>query len=184
MMKRLGIPVDGDDDDNCNDDSQNNNKDFYFFVDEIYLNCKNLGIPPDTIPSWIKDLLDCYNLDNTNQQSLSRSLGEHDDNYNDDKKDPSLLTLKEQEFFTGGNNRSGSIGIRKTDSFNKDSSNHFETHQSASSPNNVEIPFISRASNFIATKKKLCVKLYRYKLALADEVKGLKLQKGKGNRQS
>ena len=84
MMKNLGIPVDGEED--RNDDSQNNNKDFYFFVDEIYLNCKNLGIPPDIIPSWIKDLLDCYNLDNTNQQSLSRSLGEHDDNHNDGEK--------------------------------------------------------------------------------------------------
>jgi hypothetical protein len=177
MMKNLGIPVDGDDD--RNDDSQNNNKDFYFFVDEIYLNCKNLGIPPDTIPSWIKDLLDCYNLDKTSQQSLSRSLGEHDDNHNDGEKDRSPLTIGEQENLTHGKTRSGSIEIRKTDSFNKDSSNHFETDQSAFSPNNVEIPFISRISNFIATKKKECVKLYRHRLALTDEVKGLKLQKGK-----
>ena len=180
-MKNLGIPVDGNDD--CNDDSHNNNKDFYFFVDEIYLNCKNLGIPPDIIPSWIKDLLDCYDLDNTNQQSLSRSLGEHDDNRNDGEKDPSLSTLKEQENLTQGKTRSGSIEIRKTDSFNKDSSNHFETDQLASSPNNVKIPLISRISNFIEIKKKECVKLYRHRLAL-DEVKGLKLQKDKGKRRS
>ena len=87
VMRKLGISIDSDDDDAiCNDDSQNSSKDFYFFVDEIYLNCKNLGIPPDIIPSWIKDLLDCYNHDNTNQQPFSRRLGEHGDNCNDGMK--------------------------------------------------------------------------------------------------
>ena len=34
--------------------------DFPTFVKEIYSNCKNLGIPPAIIPSWIKDMLDFY----------------------------------------------------------------------------------------------------------------------------
>jgi hypothetical protein len=34
--------------------------DFPSFVKEIHSNCKNLGLPPTIIPSWIKDLLDFY----------------------------------------------------------------------------------------------------------------------------
>ena len=34
--------------------------DFPIFVKEIYSNCKNLGIPPAKISSWIKDMLDFY----------------------------------------------------------------------------------------------------------------------------
>ena len=34
--------------------------DFPSFVKEIYSNCKNLGITPAIIPSWIKDMLDFY----------------------------------------------------------------------------------------------------------------------------
>ena len=34
--------------------------DFPSFVKEIYSNCKNLGIPPAKISSWIKDMLDFY----------------------------------------------------------------------------------------------------------------------------
>ena len=33
---------------------------FPTFVKEIYSNCKNLGITPAIIPSWIKDMLDFY----------------------------------------------------------------------------------------------------------------------------
>ena len=36
------------------------NMDFPSFVKEIYSNCKNLGITPTIIPSWIKDMLDFY----------------------------------------------------------------------------------------------------------------------------
>jgi hypothetical protein len=34
--------------------------DFPSFVKEIYSNCKNLGITPTIISSWIKDMLDFY----------------------------------------------------------------------------------------------------------------------------
>ena len=34
--------------------------DFPSFVKEIYSNCKNLGIPPAKISSWIKDMLDFH----------------------------------------------------------------------------------------------------------------------------
>ena len=68
-----------------------------------------------------------------------------------------------------------------TDSLNyENSSDYFETDQSASSSlNDVGIPFISRISNFIAIKKKECLRLYRHKRALTGEVKGLKIQKDK-----
>ncbi len=157
--------------------SSNLTTDLFFFVMEIYSYCKNLGIPPDIIPSWIKDLQDCYNLDNTNQQSRSLTL----DGYNDDdENDHAPLTLMEKENVVQEKNRPDSIDMIKTDSYNKvASSDYFEIDESASSSpiNDVETPFISRISDFIAKKKKECLELYRYKLSLTDEVKGLESQK-------
>ena len=46
-----------------NDISSNrriNYNEFSTFVKEIYMNCKNYGIKPDIIFSWIKDLFSCY----------------------------------------------------------------------------------------------------------------------------
>ena len=97
----------------------------------------------------------------------------------DDEKDHAPSTFMEQENLTQGKTRSDSFDIMKTDSFNKvDSSNHFKTNQSAP-PNNVEIPFVSRISNIIAKKKKECLKLYKQKLELIDQVNGLKHKKAR-----
>jgi hypothetical protein len=74
LMKDLGISddseLDGYTDNNNNDNSSIRSDsdintiykkmDFPTFVKEIYSNCKNLGIPPTIIPSWIKDMFDFY----------------------------------------------------------------------------------------------------------------------------
>ncbi len=73
LMKGLGIDDDDGDADGYTTDSNNSSNgsgsdiniegkkmDFPSFVKEIYSNCKNLGIPPAKISSWIKDMLDFY----------------------------------------------------------------------------------------------------------------------------
>ncbi len=37
-----------------------NYNEFSTFVQEIYTNCKNFGIKPAIVFSWIKDLFECY----------------------------------------------------------------------------------------------------------------------------
>ena len=73
LMKGLGIEdEDGDADAYTTDSNSSSNgisndiniegkkMDFPSFVKEIYSNCKNLGITPTIISSWIKDMLDFY----------------------------------------------------------------------------------------------------------------------------
>ncbi len=73
-MKDLGISDDSELDGYTDNNNNGNNSirsdsdinikykkmDFPTFVKEIYSNCKNLGIPPTIIPSWIKDMFDFY----------------------------------------------------------------------------------------------------------------------------
>jgi hypothetical protein len=72
ILKELGIEYgeneDGEDRDN---DDINNNNGLIFFIKQIYTNCKKLDIPPNIIPSWIKNLLDFQpyiTIDNTDRQ--------------------------------------------------------------------------------------------------------------------
>ena len=73
LMKGLGIDDDDEDADGYTTGSNNSSNgigndiniegkkmDFPSFVKEIYSNCKNLGITPTIISSWIKDMLDFY----------------------------------------------------------------------------------------------------------------------------
>ena len=70
LMKNLGITDDmngiqgvdvvGNGDSNINSNRRINYNEFSSFVQEIYMNCKNLGINKDIIFSWINDLFSCY----------------------------------------------------------------------------------------------------------------------------
>ncbi len=46
-------------------------KEISSFIQVIHHNCKNLGIHSEIVPTWIRDLLDCYSyiLDNSAQTS-------------------------------------------------------------------------------------------------------------------
>jgi hypothetical protein len=44
---------------------------FHTVVQDIYLNCKILGIPPTILPLWIKDLFDFYYDSNNNIRSFN-----------------------------------------------------------------------------------------------------------------
>jgi hypothetical protein len=85
-MTRIGISIDGNDEGHhdVNDRGQNNYTDFNSFVEDVYLSCKNLGIPPAIIPMWIKDLRDCIALDYTYLQSRTQDIAKHGNNGFDD----------------------------------------------------------------------------------------------------
>ena len=55
-----GVDVVGNGDSNINSNRRINYNEFSSFVQEIYMNCKNLGINKDIIFSWINDLFSCY----------------------------------------------------------------------------------------------------------------------------
>lgn len=74
LMKNFGINDDEDEDlnnynDGANNSNSNNHYNFSFFVNELYQNCKKFGVPPYIIPSWIKDLFDCYSLLNSDTKT-------------------------------------------------------------------------------------------------------------------
>jgi hypothetical protein len=85
MLRDLGIQDDNavyvyNSNSNINSDIGNNqyNK-LSTFKQEIYLNCKNLGVTPANIFSWIKDLLDFHPDTNSTDVNNSSSLIDDDD---------------------------------------------------------------------------------------------------------
>ena len=75
ILKNFGIDIDNNEDLGDEDNSSKNNmnyknhyKDFQSFIEEIYKNCKKLGIPPSVISLWIKDLLDLHSLIDINNR--------------------------------------------------------------------------------------------------------------------
>src|SRR5215213_3247802 len=85
-MTRMGISVDGNDKGHHDGNGrvQNNYTDFNSFVEDVYLSCKNLGIPPAIIPMWIKDFRDCIALDCTDLQSRTQDIAGHGNHGFDD----------------------------------------------------------------------------------------------------
>ncbi len=52
-------------------------KEISSFIQVIHRNCKKLGIPPEIVPTWIRDLLDCYSHNiNNSAQSSNRNFPE------------------------------------------------------------------------------------------------------------
>ena len=76
-------------DDNSNSNSNSNSNgdignnqynELSTFIENIYLNCKNLGVTPANIFSWIKDLLDFHpDTNSTDVNNSSSSLIDNDD---------------------------------------------------------------------------------------------------------
>ncbi len=42
------------------------NSELYTFIQDIYLTCKNLGVTPANISSWINDLFGFHSVKNSN----------------------------------------------------------------------------------------------------------------------
>ena len=65
LMKNLGVVDDEGDDEGGDIMGKGKNIGLPTFIEKIYLNSKNLGIPPAIMPSWIKDMLDFFANPNT-----------------------------------------------------------------------------------------------------------------------
>jgi hypothetical protein len=60
MLRDLGIQDDNPVYEGNGDIGKSKYNDLSTFIENIYLNCKNLGVTPANIFSWIKDLLDFH----------------------------------------------------------------------------------------------------------------------------
>src|SRR5919112_2551479 len=64
LMKKTGIL-----NDNENENDPDGSEEFIAFVQEIYLNCKNVGVQPAILVRWIQDLFDFFSIDNDNNNN-------------------------------------------------------------------------------------------------------------------
>ena len=150
ILKNLGI-----DDDNNNsvyaedNDKKNNNNnqynEFLTFIKEIYLQCKNLGIAPSNIFSWIKDLLDFHSTNlSKSDENISTTLIENNENDNSlDKKSPF-------NFIGPGSSQEDGEPLYNSDPKDKHNSN---PNSKDDPPKGIVMPRISQISYYISQKK-------------------------------
>jgi predicted nucleic acid-binding Zn-ribbon protein len=186
-MTRIGISVDGDDEGHHDGDGsgQNNYTDFNSFAEDVYLACKNLGIPPAIIPMWIKDLRDCIAADCTDLQSRTQDIGGHGqhgfDDYGDGGgEDSTPFALEEQKNSIADKDCGLNPTIQGYAQYpTKEGSGNLVKTSHDLSGYNSEIPFMSHISDFVSKMKKECSGLSKQKLALTKETKNLKREKEK-----
>ncbi|MER5176617.1 MAG: hypothetical protein ABJB76_06350 [Candidatus Nitrosocosmicus sp.] len=214
LMQNLGVAEDGDTadihdyimaDDGGNNGNGKNQLEFSTFVQDMYLNCKNFGIKPAIIFSWIKDLFSCYSppLDNSSfidrqqqqqQQQIEKIVGV------DDKKpaaaagafdlkmiNPSTFQVETIEYELRANSKNPDDAITTTTTNNPNSTDKIIKNNIASTINppkqksgsqfQIESPFISQLSRHIVQKKKECIELARYNKALEKDTKILELKR-------
>ena len=127
---------------------------------DIYENCKKLNIPPDIIPSWIKDLLDFNSSTSTSLYSNNkRNLIDIDENENDiDDKGQSSSSEKinefTQDFYKDADKKldSNINNESKSDIFINDGASNLNPNpvdNYSLSASDIEIPFISQVSFYI-----------------------------------
>ena len=141
LLKKLGI------EEKIEDENDQFIKDVISFIEIIYKQCKKLDVSPIIVPSWIKDLLDCYS---NNADSIE----------------------KETKTFPNSNSNHSLNKISSHTNTEQPSS-----PSSSTSPIEFEIPYISQISDIITQKRKKCIQLKNYKLDLDDDINSLKLQK-------
>jgi hypothetical protein len=181
LKVEYGDIADGENHDN--DNTSNNNNGLIFFIKQIYTNCKKLDIPPDIIPSWIKNLLDFQSyitIDNTEgQQDQYNNLIQESYIQKKDKKNP--------------NETNTSIDIRQADlnpilgngksyqAIDHPASdlNFNQTTTTDSSSFEIKIPFISQVSFFISQKKKELESLAENQKNIEKNMQTLKQQENR-----
>ncbi len=174
---------------------QDNNEEFIAFVNEIYLNCKNVGIQPEILFRWIRDLFDCFSIENNhNNDNSSFSFATKCSNEEEDehREDVHPEIQQHQQALLGFDGSSGYIQLND-DTWTKnpkglsDTSSPIEEgsgdplYHKAYSTNRVKIPLISRISEFIAQRKRECGELKNYKTHLESETKIAELQEKRAN---
>jgi hypothetical protein len=186
-MKSMGISIDGDGDGYHDGDGrdQNNYNDFCSFAEDVYLACKNLGIPPDIIPLWIKDLRGCNILDCTEQQYPLQGIAqyvneEYYDNGDGEGEGGTPFALKEQKNSMADKNHGLNLNVQAYAHLpgKEVLGNYHKTNQPLAGDNS-EIPLISRISRLITKMKKECFRLSKLKLSLTNETNNLKRERDK-----
>ncbi|MER5175181.1 MAG: hypothetical protein ABJB76_01700 [Candidatus Nitrosocosmicus sp.] len=171
-----------------------NHVEFSTFVKDIYLNCKNFGIKPAIIFSWIKDLFSCYSSPLNNPSSFIDGQQQQQQKIEgiagDDKKpgttesassDPKILSstfhgeATEFELRADSKNLDDTITtINNPNSemiINKNTAPVVNPPKKSASLTQIEAPYISQLSNHIAQKKKECMELVNYNKALEKETR-------------
>ena len=183
LMKKLCILSEDEND-------QDNNEEFTAFVKKIYLNCKNVGIDPPILFRWIRDLYDCFSIENNNNNdnssfSIATNLdNEEVDKYNEEAQ-PEIpqhqrlqsgcehpLDCLQQNETNGAKNLNG---LSHKDLLSQEGSGD-TLYPNPHSANGIKIPFISQISDFIAQRKKECIELKKHKTHLEIETKRAELQ--------
>ena len=183
LMKNLGINCDSD------DGGKDVNEEFTTFVKEIYINCKNFGINPETLSKWVKDLFDCYSICVKTSESFSFDAfceEDEDTDLNAEENKETKENKQQQQFpvyfkkLTTGSQNIDKIAdsncISDPNPSDKEPSPYLYGFNQGLSNNEVEIPFVSQVSDFIAQKKKECAEIKDYERKLEDETKRLRNQ--------
>lgn len=175
ILKNLGIEDDNDNSVYAQDDNKKNNNnsqynEFSAFIQDIYLQCKNLGITSHNIISWIKDLLDFHSSFNPNSNSssdknISNTLFENDNTSLDKKSSADLMGPDISQ-----------IENESIHESNYKEKYNFNTN-SKESLKEIVIPFISQISYHISKKKKENKELENYENTLKENIKNLQIQK-------
>ncbi len=186
IMKNLGIFDDIDDENvvdsigngigNSDDNRRIRYNEFSFFVKEIYMNCKRLGIKPIIISSWIHDLFSWYSPYVNLGSSVNGKRIDGEEKRNDKKpavSSPPLKTpyLSQEAKPMPVSNSDEFIINQSSNAFTNNITADLNPKQNTGSLNNIESPFVSQISNYIAKKKKECRELENYKWKLEKDIK-------------
>jgi hypothetical protein len=165
MLRDLGIQDDNavyvyDGNSNSNGAIGNNQyNELSTFIQDIYLNCKNLGVTPANIFSWIKDLLDFHpDTNSTDVNNSSSSLIDNDDDVF--YKKPILPDSLQAENKTSYETES-----------NLDNNYNPNLKLKDDSQGQNKILFTSEISHYLSQKKKEYKKLENYKKELEKDIK-------------
>ncbi|MGN6559113.1 MAG: hypothetical protein ACTHJ2_01155, partial [Candidatus Nitrosocosmicus sp.] len=152
--------------------------DLYYFIFDIYKNCKKLKISPSIIHSWIKDLLDIHYSSTHNNKRLLEEVNSANDKINlgyteNEKSEKKMANTDDATFFH-------TEMIQPSEKINnKQSPSQPTMGDSTFFSNKIDIPFTSQVSYFISQKRNEYINLENIKWKLKEQIKKLEEQKHK-----
>jgi hypothetical protein len=185
LMENPGITNYIDDEDvvdaNSNIKSNSNRRihynEFSSFVKEIYMNCKNYGIKPDIIFSWIRNLF--FYLSPSNNFGSSFINKQKFEVGKEDNRKPRAFNIKTPASFLGETESRPHSNLDNTiinsDSDAEETINNItsdlNTKQNGGGSLDHQVLFISQISRYISKTKKECIELENYKKELRKDAK-------------
>ncbi|MGN6630112.1 MAG: hypothetical protein ACTHKJ_09620 [Candidatus Nitrosocosmicus sp.] len=152
--------------------------DLYYFIFDIYKNCKKLKISPSIIHSWIKDLLDIHYSSTHNNKRLLEEVNSANDKINlgyteNEKSEKKMANTDDATFFH-------TEMIQPSEKINnKQSPSQPTMGDSTFFSNKIDIPFTSQVSYFISQKRNEYINLENINWKLKEQIKKLEEQKHK-----